>query len=103
MRHNGSTSLMNIFQGNDVNTKLDSLNDTLQYTLNLHAPVKIIKIKNRPCPFVSQKIKDPNSRTFQGLENFPQIPRLSRIFKDRGNPVFRVGNCFWVLQINLTP
>ena len=32
------------------------------------------------------KDHDPNSRTFQGLEFFPPIPGLSRIFKDRGNP-----------------
>ena len=50
--------LLTIFQGNNVNTKLDSLNDLLQSTLNLHAPVKIIKIKSRPCPFVNKEIKD---------------------------------------------
>lgn len=50
--------LLTIFQGNEVNTKLDNFNDILQSTLDVHAPVKTIKIKSRPWPFVNHEIKD---------------------------------------------
>ena len=51
-------SLLTIFVQTDVDSKLNILNDTLQSVLSLHAPVKQIKLRSRPCPFVNQEIKD---------------------------------------------
>ena len=51
-------SLLTIFDQTDVDSKLNILNDTLQSVLSLHAPVKQIKLRSRPCPFVNQEIKD---------------------------------------------
>ena len=51
-------SLLTIFVQIDVDSKLNILNDTLQSVLSLHAPVKQIKLRSRPCPFVNQEIKD---------------------------------------------
>ena len=51
-------SLLTIFDQTDVDSKLNILNDTLQSVLRLHAPVKQIKLRSRPCPFVNQEIKD---------------------------------------------
>ena len=50
-------SLLTIFDQSDVDSKLTILNDTLQSVLNAHAPLKEIKIRSRPCPFVNQEIK----------------------------------------------
>lgn len=33
-------------------------NDTLQPALDIHAPMKSIKIRSRPCRFVHQEIKN---------------------------------------------
>ena len=51
-------SLLTIFDQTDVESELNILNDTLQSVLSLHAPVKQIKLRSRPCPFVNQEIKD---------------------------------------------
>lgn len=50
--------LLTIFDQTDVDTKLNILNDTLQSVLSLHTPVKQIKLRSRPCPFVNHEIKD---------------------------------------------
>ena len=55
---NQSHSLLSIFQADDVNTKLQIFNKTIQSTLDSHAPIKTVKIRSRPCPFVSWEIKD---------------------------------------------
>ena len=52
-------SLLTIFDQTNVESKLSILNDTLQSVLSLHAPVKQINLRSRPCPFhVNQEIKD---------------------------------------------
>ena len=52
------TLLQSIFTENDVNSKLLILNDALLCTLQTHAPVKTIRVRNRPCPYITQNIKD---------------------------------------------
>ncbi|CAB4039973.1 Hypothetical predicted protein [Paramuricea clavata] len=37
---------------------LDTFNQTIQSTLDSHAPIKTVKVRSRPCPFVTQDIKD---------------------------------------------
>ena len=55
---NEANSILSIFEDSDVKSKLDILNDVLPPVLNSHAPIKSIKIRRRPCPFVNQEIKD---------------------------------------------
>ena len=55
---NQSHSLLSIFHVDDVNTKLHIFNKTIQSTLDSHAPIKTVKIRSRPCPFVTREIKD---------------------------------------------
>ena len=50
------TLLQSIFTESDVNSKLSILNDALLSTLQTHAPVKTIRV--RPCPYITQNIKD---------------------------------------------
>lgn len=50
--------LLTIFYASDVDTKLNTFNDTLQSVLDSHAPMKSIKILSRPRRFVSKDIKD---------------------------------------------
>ena len=52
-----STRLLSIFDTTDVNAQLNIFNDVLQSTLDSHAPVKTIRVRNRPCPFVTRDIK----------------------------------------------
>ncbi|XP_046841919.1 uncharacterized protein LOC124436037 [Xenia sp. Carnegie-2017] len=52
-----STRLLSIFDTTDVNAQLNIFNDVLQSTLDSHAPVKTIRVRNRPCPFVTRYIK----------------------------------------------
>ena len=52
-----SIRLLSIFDTTDVNAQLDIFNDVLQSTLDSHAPVRTIKVRNRPCPFVTRDIK----------------------------------------------
>ena len=52
-----STRLLSIFDTTDVNAQLNIFNDVLQSTLDSHAPVRTIKVRNRPCPFVTRDIK----------------------------------------------
>ncbi|PFX13302.1 RNA-directed DNA polymerase from mobile element jockey [Stylophora pistillata] len=51
-------SLLTIFDQTDVDSNLNILKDTLQSVLSLHAPVKQIKLRSRPCHFLNQEIKD---------------------------------------------
>ena len=53
-----SDCLLSIFDGDDVNAKLNILNYAIQYTLDIHAPIKTIKIRNRPCPFITQYLRN---------------------------------------------
>lgn len=42
-----------IFWEEDINHKLPALNDTFLSTLNAHAPIKLIRIHNLPCPYIT--------------------------------------------------
>ncbi|CAB3977836.1 Hypothetical predicted protein [Paramuricea clavata] len=57
-----SVHIISIFTDNDVNTKLsmfnNNFNDDFLSTLEIHAPVKTIKVRNRPCPYVTSEIKE---------------------------------------------
>ena len=52
------TLLQSIFTESDVNSKLSMLNDALLSTLQTHEPVKTIRVRNRPCPYIAENIKD---------------------------------------------
>ena len=52
------TLLQSIFTVNEVNLKLSKFNEALLSTLQIHAPVKTIRVRNRPVPYVTQSIKD---------------------------------------------
>ena len=60
-----SDELVSIFSAPNVNSKLDRLNNVLHTTLAVHAPIKLIKIKNRPCPFIATDIKNQMSHRDQ--------------------------------------
>ena len=49
--------LLSIFKDSDIDVKLNIFNTVLQNTLSNHAPIKTIKLRNRPCPFVSNDVK----------------------------------------------
>ena len=53
-----SDSLLSLFAGSDVNNKLAIFNNVFRQALDAHAPVKTIKIRNRPCPFITDDIKE---------------------------------------------
>ena len=53
-----SDSLLSVFNGSDVNMKLNTFNDVFRQVVDAHAPVKTITIRNRPCPFVTNDIKE---------------------------------------------
>jgi exonuclease III len=53
-----SDSLLSTFTKPDVESKLATFNSVLLPTLEAHAPVKRIKIRSRPCPYVTTEIKD---------------------------------------------
>ena len=55
---NEADSLLRIFKESDADSKLNILDDVLLSVLNSHAPIKVIKIRIRPCFFVNQDIKD---------------------------------------------
>lgn len=55
---NEAESFFTIFDESDVDSKLKILDDVLLSVLNLHAPMKSIKIRSRPCPFVNQEIRE---------------------------------------------
>ena len=51
-------NLIPIFVASYVDTKLNTCNDTLPSVLDIHAPMKSIKIRSGSCRFVNQEIKD---------------------------------------------
>ena len=42
----------------DVNLKLKIFNDIFHSVLEVHAPIKIVKIRSRSCPYITREIKD---------------------------------------------
>ena len=55
---NEAESFFTIFDESDVDSKLKILDDVLLPVLNLHAPMKSIKIRSRSCTFVNQEIRE---------------------------------------------
>ena len=53
-----SDRLLSIFTETDVNTKTEVLKDVIQSTLDLHAPIKTIKIRSRSNTFVTPDMKE---------------------------------------------
>ena len=53
-----SDRLLSIFTETDVNTKTEVLKDIIQSTLNLHAPIKPMKIRSRSNTFVTPDMKE---------------------------------------------
>ena len=53
-----SDRLLSIFTETDVNTKTEVLTDVIQPTLDLHAPIKTIKIRSRSNTFVTPDTKE---------------------------------------------
>ena len=49
---------LSIFSEEDINYKLATFNDTFLSTLDAHAPIKSIRIRIRPCPYVTTEIED---------------------------------------------
>ena len=47
-----------MFDGEDVNTKLEISNYAVESSANVYVPIKTIKIRSRPCPFITQNIKN---------------------------------------------
>jgi hypothetical protein len=60
-----SQELISIFSDSNVNSKLDKFNNVLHTTLAVHAPVRITKIQNRSCPFITTDIKNQMSHRDQ--------------------------------------
>ena len=50
-------SLLPLFAGSDVNNKLAIFDNVFCQVLDVHTPVKTIKIRNCPCPFISSDMK----------------------------------------------
>ena len=46
-----------VFAIPNANSKLEKFNNVFQPTLDAHAPVKFIKVRERTCPFLTPKIK----------------------------------------------
>ena len=53
-----SDRLLSIFTETDVNAKTEVLKDVIQSTLDLHAPIKTIKIRSRSNTFVTPNMKE---------------------------------------------
>ena len=55
-----SDKFLSIFSEEETRTnyKLATFNDTFLSTLDAHAPIKSIRIRSRPCPYVTPEIKD---------------------------------------------
>ena len=49
---------LSIFSEEDINYKLATFTDTFLSTLDAHAPIKLIRIRSRPRPYVTPEIKD---------------------------------------------
>ena len=52
-----SDSLLSVFAAPDVNSKVGIFNNAFRQVLDAHPPVKTVKIRSRPCPFVIEEIK----------------------------------------------
>lgn len=53
-----SDRLLSILSNTNVNTELETFKDVLHSTLDVHAPLKTFKIRNRSCPYVTNEIKE---------------------------------------------
>ena len=53
-----SDKFLSIFSEEEINYKLATFNDTFLSTLDAHAPIKSIRIRSRPCSYVTREIKD---------------------------------------------
>ena len=51
-------TLLSTFTESEVNSKLKKFDDVLLSTLQSHAPIKTIRVRNRPCSYITQSIKD---------------------------------------------
>ena len=56
----------------NINYKLATFNDTFLSTLDAHAPIKSIRIRSRPCPYVTPEIKDQMTFRDQLLRRYRQ-------------------------------
>ena len=65
-----SVNLLSIFTKPDVESKLATFNNVLLSTIEAYAPVKSIKIRSRPCPYVNTQIKDLMKTRDQLLRRF---------------------------------
>jgi hypothetical protein len=88
-----SQELISIFSDSNVNSKLDNFNNVLT-TLTVHAPVKITKIQNRSCPFITTDIKnqmshatETNSTVAINEHAISMIGEHLKTPKDQSNPL----------------
>ena len=69
-----SDRLLSILSNTNVNTILETFKDVLHSTLDVHAPLKTFKIRNRPCPYVTNKrtheVSGPTPTSFPGSSLF---------------------------------
>ena len=81
------TLLQSIFTESDKNSKLSISNDALLSTLQTHAPVKTIRVRNRPCPYITQNIKDLMAHRDQlhSSSNFHVMLEIGQRIKTRDN------------------
>ena len=79
-----SEELISIFSESNVNSKLDKFNDVLLTTLAVHVPVRITKIHNRPCPFITMDIKNQMSHRDQLYRRYQRTRDIDdwRAFKN---------------------
>ena len=89
-----SQELISIFSDSNVNSKLDNFNNVLLTTLTVHAPVKITKIQNRSCPFITTDIKnqmshatETNSTVAINEHAISMIGEHLKTPKDQSNPL----------------
>ena len=69
-----SDSLLPLFAGSDVNNNLAIFDNVFRQVLDVLAPVKTIKIRNRPCPFISSDIKElMKTRDASIVASFKQV------------------------------
>lgn len=79
-----SHELVPIFFDSSVSSKLAKFDDVLHSTLEAHAPVKLIKIRHRPSPFVTTDIKNQMTLRDQLHRHYKQTRDAKdwRNFKD---------------------
>ena len=84
-----SEPLLKVFQEADVNSKLKTFNDVFSSTLESHAPVKTMRIRSRPCPYVTLEItemmiaRDEHHRQFR----LPREEADCEVYKESRNTV----------------